>query len=60
MKVRFVKEYYNKKDAPKVGEIGELIATKVDYEGDERVFVKFPSQNNLITVLYVEQIVSED
>lgn len=57
MKVRLVRENSINPDGPKYGELGELIGTKIDMEGDKRVYVKFPSRNGLISVLYANQIV---
>jgi hypothetical protein len=52
--VRLIKSYTE--NGPKVGEIGELVEYKLDYDGDKRVLVKFPSQNGNITVLYANQV----
>jgi hypothetical protein len=57
MKVRLIRESSIAKTGPKSGEIGELYSTERDKEGDKRVFVKFPSQNGLLSVLYASQVV---
>lgn len=57
MKVKLIRENSFVTDGPKSGEIGELVSYDRDKEGDKRAFVKFPSKNGLISVLYAEQIV---
>ncbi len=57
MKVRLIRESSIRTDGPKIGEIGDLIDTKRDMDGDKRVYVKFPSKNGLISVLYASQVV---
>ena len=55
MKVRLIRKS-SLSDLPKEGEIGELFKESVDFEGDARVHVAFPSLGGNIMTLYKSQV----